>query len=64
MATTMAALASVSTRGAGERALAGASRAVRQARLASDDVFGGASNSQPAVDFTPLGLEGWNRCGA
>eukprot|EP00965_Chrysotila_dentata_P059463 1972970-Pleurochrysis_carterae.AAC.1 len=56
---------STSTRGAEERALAAAARAVRKAKRASDDAYlGNNSTRQPPTDYRSLGLVGWNRYGA
>eukprot|EP00965_Chrysotila_dentata_P178138 5884059-Pleurochrysis_carterae.AAC.1 len=64
MATPAAALA-VSTESTEARAAAAVVRAVRRARRANDDAYGkGSSAQQPPVDFTSLGLTGWNGQGA
>eukprot|EP00965_Chrysotila_dentata_P212062 6186814-Pleurochrysis_carterae.AAC.1 len=56
----------VSTEGAGARALAAASRAVRLSKRASDEAYilQWSVLRAPSVDFTSLGLPGWNRHGA
>eukprot|EP00965_Chrysotila_dentata_P101141 3340177-Pleurochrysis_carterae.AAC.1 len=55
----------VSTRGAGARAIEAATRAVQQAKRASNALYcDGLSTRAPPVDFTSLGLLGWNRYGA
>eukprot|EP00965_Chrysotila_dentata_P238716 6202678-Pleurochrysis_carterae.AAC.1 len=63
MATAVTALECASTRGAGERALAAAARAIRRARRAGDEALGGISNTRPARNFTSMGPADWNRCG-
>eukprot|EP00965_Chrysotila_dentata_P074999 2477787-Pleurochrysis_carterae.AAC.1 len=65
MSSHASALEGVPTGGASGQALTAAARAVKRARQASDDTYGGGfSGRQAAVDFTSLGLADWNRYGA
>eukprot|EP00965_Chrysotila_dentata_P022281 737099-Pleurochrysis_carterae.AAC.1 len=61
MSTTLATPGAVSTRGAGAWAAEAATHAVQQAKRASDALYrDGLSTRAPPVDFTSLGLLGWN----